>query len=135
MKTNNFMKAMKSIVLLMVMSLALTSCQGFIDAIVGDTDNPSSSTQPIVKLGISYKKWDQELESFVDAVTPGDYIEVDDVASNGVTWNGGWYVVKEDKTINGDLMINGEVNLLILLWNCLPRGFDIKQSLSYIKRG
>ena len=114
MKKNYFLKTMKSIVLLMVMNLALTSCQGFIDAIVGDTDNPSNSTQPVVKLGISYKKWDQEMEAFVDAVTPGDYIEVVDVASNGVTWNGGWYVVKEDKTINGDLMINGEVNLLIL---------------------
>lgn len=113
MKKNNFVKFMKSIVLLMVMSLALTSCQGFIDAIVGDTDNPSNSTQPVVKVGISYKKWNQEMEAFVDAVTPGDYTEVD-VASNGVTWNGGWYVVKEDKTINGDLMINGEVNLLIL---------------------
>lgn len=113
MKTNIYMKSMKSIVLLVVMSWPLTSCQGFIDAIIGDTDNPSSSTQPVVKLGISYKKWDQDLESFVDAVTPGDYTEVD-VASNGVTWNGGWYVVKEDKTINGDLMINGKVNLLIL---------------------
>lgn len=114
MKTSNFMKTRTSIVLLMVMSLSLTSCQGFIDAIVGDTDNPSSSTQPVVKVGISYKKWDIEMETFVDAVTPGDYIEVDDVASNGVTWNGGWYVVKEDKTINGDLIINGEVYLLIL---------------------
>ena len=54
MKKNNFVKFMKSIVLLMVMSLALTSCQGFIDAIVGDTDNPSNSTQPVVKVGISY---------------------------------------------------------------------------------
>ena len=58
---------------------------------------------------VSYLDWNG---SGFDTKTCSDYAVVTDSDSD-ITWDEDWYVVNENKTINGDISINGNVRLIL----------------------
>ena len=79
----------------------------------GDAEHSDSEIAAIeVTVKASYLKWDNTKKELVATLMPDIYNTVEN-ASTGVSWSAGTYVVEGDVTINGIIILNGAVDLII----------------------